>query len=120
MNKHAIKDINEVLPRTASDDPLFAELAAVLKKHDALDRFGITLLHTHFPVADDEIMFEENDPEDRTLSMKTVKKADLEGVDYSETSWHLGPNGEVMMGCVCKKFGSEHSHSHKRVSSSAA
>ena len=114
-----IKDINEVEPRSAKDDALFAELASVLKKHGALDRFGISLLHTHFDVSEDEIMMETNDPVTRTLIMEPLKKSELEGTEYSETSWHLGPNGEVQMGCVCKKLGTDHSHQHKRATAQA-
>lgn len=43
-----LPDVDAVLSKTEADDELFRELAEVLKRHNALDRFGITLLQTHF------------------------------------------------------------------------
>lgn len=46
-----LKDISEVQPYDAQEDrALFAELAQVLRKYDADDRFGVALLHDHFEV----------------------------------------------------------------------
>jgi len=37
------------------------EMKALLAKHNALERFGIILLHDHFPIAEDEEMVELQD-----------------------------------------------------------
>jgi hypothetical protein len=109
-----LKDINQVVPRSKEDDILFHELAAVLKKHNALDRFGITLLHKHFDFDEEqEVMIEHTDVPSRTHIIEPIAKAALSDIKYTETAWRLG-DGVIAMGCVCKKYGDEHSHQHKR------
>ena len=61
-----LRDITEVIPLSEKDDELIQELVAVLRKHNALDRFGLTLLHQHFDIGDDEVMVESTDIEART------------------------------------------------------
>ena len=56
-----LPDVDTPLPKTEADDKLFRELAEVLKRHNPLDRFGITLLHTHFPIKDGETLLETSD-----------------------------------------------------------
>ncbi|MDT0449491.1 hypothetical protein RM609_10460 [Streptomyces sp. DSM 40473] len=45
------------------NDPNFR--TAVLEKHGNLDRFGLCLLHDHFPVASDEVLVETHDADAR-------------------------------------------------------
>lgn len=68
------QDVDKVLK--SNGEEWFYELRDVLKKHNALDRFGITLLHKHFDVADDEIMLETTDVGNRTLHMQPIKTKD--------------------------------------------
>ena len=106
----APKHIAEVEPRSTNDDALFAELAGVLKKHHALDRFGITLLHRHFDIAPGELLLENTDMLSRTHSITPVSSETLVGQKYIETAWRLGDDF-VAMGCVCQdRDGSGHNH----------
>ncbi|MEV4743295.1 hypothetical protein [Streptomyces sp. NPDC049555] len=57
------------------DSPFVRDLVAVLEKHGNLDRFGLCLLHDHFPVADDEVLVETHDVAARTLSIQVEKAA---------------------------------------------
>ncbi|POX57972.1 hypothetical protein C3492_40445 [Streptomyces sp. Ru62] len=58
------------------EDAEFVEdLVAVLAKHGNLDRFGLCLLHDHFPLRAGEVLVETNDPVARTLHAH-VEKAD--------------------------------------------
>lgn len=99
MNAFAgLPDIADVIPRSAADDALFAELAAVLNKHSARDRFGVVLLHTHYPIADGEMLVEETDVETRT---QTIRPAPGRPADTIETAWRLGPQGQAITNCVC-------------------
>ena len=107
-----LPDISEVKHYNESDKPVFAEIMSVLKKHNALDRFGVTLLHQHFDISEDEILCESTDTITRTQTIKPIKKSELAEQDYTETSWRLD-NGTVMTACVCIKFGNDHSH-HSR------
>ena len=82
-----LPDINDVQPVSAADDAVFAEIREVLERHDALQRFGVTLLHQHFDVAESEVLLETIDVENRVLISKPATKA---GHGSSiETSWRL-------------------------------
>jgi hypothetical protein len=107
-----LPDIRDVSPISEEDSVLMEEISATLRRHGALDRFGVTLLHSHFPVADDEILVESCDVVGRTLTIQPVAKAELEGLSYTTTSWHLG-SGKPQMACVCVVMGSDHQH-HSR------
>lgn len=107
-----LPDITEAKPLVSTDKPLVDELVAVLKKHNALDRFGITLLHQHFPISDDEVLVENVDTGARTQLICPMKKDELGSLNYTETSWRLD-SGEPMMACVCVKMGDDHQHASR-------
>ena len=99
-NADRLVDISEVMPMSDTDQPLFSELTEVLRKHGALQRFGITLLHQHFDVAADEVLLETTDKVTRTQTIRPVSKTKLEKLDYVVTSWRLdGP--KPLMACAC-------------------
>jgi len=107
-----LPDITEVIELCDSDLPIMDEIYQVLKKHDALKRFGVTLLHEHFDVADDEVLIELTNRESRTQTIKPVKKDHPFLTDAIETSWRLD-TGMPVMSCKCVKFGGNHEH-HER------
>jgi hypothetical protein len=99
-----------VKPLSDEDNVIMQDLHKVLKKHNALKRFGITLLHEHFKVEDDEVLIEFTDIATRTQVIKPVSQNDPELIDAIETSWRLD-TGFPVMGCKCKKYGTgDHSH----------
>ncbi|MEU2390636.1 hypothetical protein [Streptomyces sp. NPDC007369] len=55
------------------DAEFVRDLVAVLEKHGNLDRFGLCLLHDHFPLGADEVLVETNDPRTRTLHAQVEK-----------------------------------------------
>ncbi|MFE4961913.1 hypothetical protein [Streptomyces sp. NPDC056660] len=55
------------------DAEFVRDLMGVLAKHGNLDRFGLCLLHDHFPLAADEVLVETNDPRARTLNIHVEK-----------------------------------------------
>lgn len=65
-----LKDIDDVEPLNASDAVCLSEVRDVLRKHGMLDRFGVTLLHSHFPIFEGETLVESSDHEGRTLIME--------------------------------------------------
>jgi hypothetical protein len=112
MTWSGLPDINDVRPITADDKAVMDEVRAVLEKHGALERFGLTLLHSHFRVDDDEVLAESVDPEARTLTIRPVPKeripADAEAV---VTSWRLdAPDGtpQPLQRCFRPKGGLFH------------
>lgn len=104
-----LPDILEAKPLGADDKPLVEDLISVLRKHNALDRFGITLLHQHFPIGDDEVLVENVDCKARVQTIQPLSKHELGDLNYTETSWRLD-SGEPMMACMCVKMGDQHSH----------
>ncbi|GAA2228426.1 MULTISPECIES: hypothetical protein [Kitasatospora] len=55
------------------DSQFVSDLVAVLEKHGNLDRFGLVLLHDHFPVGDGEVLVETHDLAARTLNVQVEK-----------------------------------------------
>jgi hypothetical protein len=93
-----IDTISELGPE---DQPCLDELREVLARHNRLDRIGICLLHQHFELADDEIMMESCDEANRTLSLRPVKRAELDEQDTIVTNWALG--GDTALQTCAKK-----------------
>ncbi|GGW19293.1 hypothetical protein GCM10018980_27290 [Streptomyces capoamus] len=74
------------------DAEFVADLVAVLAKHGNLNRFGLCLLHDHFPLGADEVLVETNDPQARTLHAQ-VEKADR--TRHAKASqWRFVPHAE--------------------------
>jgi hypothetical protein len=102
-------DIDDVKPLSDDDKQCFAELREVLERHGALQRFGVTLLHNHFPVYEGELLVEECDEEKRTLTLKPMKRAELNEGTLMQTNWRLDTEAS-MQGCVayCLMDGGRH------------
>ncbi|ANP49285.1 hypothetical protein J2Z21_002089 [Streptomyces griseochromogenes] len=74
------------------DAEFVRDLVAVLARHGNLDRFGLCLLHDHFPLADDEVLVETNDSGARTLQAH-VEKTD--GTRHTKASqWRFLSHAE--------------------------
>jgi len=70
------------------DMPCLDELREVLTRHGAVDRFGLTLLHSHFALAPDETLVEDTDEANRSQTITVVKKTAIPaGAKY--TSWRF-------------------------------
>ncbi|MFF5701235.1 hypothetical protein ACFY7H_01785 [Streptomyces sp. NPDC012794] len=74
-----------------SDAAFVRDLVEVFEKHGNLDRFGLCLLHDHFPLGPDEVMVETNDPATRTLHAHVEKKDRTRHVKPSQ--WRFAPHG---------------------------
>lgn len=114
-----LKDIDEVTPLGADDGPCLEEIRRVLLKYNALDRFGITLLHSHFPIHEGETLLESCDYERRTLTMHTVRAEHISGEVVVGTAWRLAPVGDVIAtascGNACVASGGSHKRRHVKV-----
>ncbi|MFE9098956.1 hypothetical protein [Streptomyces sp. NPDC007264] len=66
------------------DAEFVGDLVAVLEKHGNLDRFGLCLLHDHFPLGEDEVLVETNDPRSRTLQVHVEKAGETKHVKPSQ------------------------------------
>lgn len=91
------------------------EVLHMMEAKNLTSRFGITLLHKHFDVADDEIMIETCDTKKRTLLIRPIKKTILAKmpVEVRQTQWRGDVEG-IGLGCsvVCTNTGQGHSPSH--------
>ncbi|MEU9378160.1 hypothetical protein AB0D94_30980 [Streptomyces sp. NPDC048255] len=74
-----------------SDAEFVRDLVEVLEKHGNLDRFGLCLLHDHFPLAADEVMVEMNDSGTRTLHAHVEETGRTKHVKASQ--WRFAPHG---------------------------
>jgi hypothetical protein len=83
-------------PLNEADKACFADIRVVLANHGMLDRFGVTLLHEHFPVADDEVLFETCDPAARRLTMEVIKVSPDVQANSVETTWRLDSLATMM------------------------
>lgn len=92
-------DIVAVAPLSDSDHECLGAIREVLLKYGNLSRFGLTLLHQHFAIGDDEVLLETCNAEDRTLTLKPVKKHSLANANIIETSWELR-EGDLLQGCI--------------------
>ncbi len=109
-----IVDISEVIEFSETDKDCFREVRDVLKKHDALNRFGLTLIHSHFDLADDEILLETTDIIGRTQTVQAVKKKDIKEEDVIITNWVLTEGEAVSMRrCACARTTSSHLGYHR-------
>ena len=69
-------DVDKVPKFSDTDIECLREVREVLKKYGQLDRFGISLLHKHFEIANDEFLLETTDVKERTQSIRPVKAKD--------------------------------------------
>lgn len=84
--------INNVIPISEIDTALLDEIGEVLVKYQATERFGITLLHKHFEMEEDEVLLEHCDETNRTLIASPIKSSELENIQIIETVWvYNGP-----------------------------
>lgn len=109
-------DISEVKAFDNEDYACFRDLRDVLKKHNALERFGITLIHRHFDIADDEMLVEFTDIEKRELLIKPVKKIKASKMDSMVTNWKLYEGDQIAtVICTCARTHQGHTGGHGSV-----
>ncbi|MCB0448176.1 MAG: hypothetical protein KDD03_11840 [Gelidibacter sp.] len=109
-------DIDEVEPINDKDHEVLEEIRNILVKHQYTERFGITLLHKHFDIADDEILMETTDEVARTSVVQAQKKDGQEKINSIETMWKF--SDDIMADTVCKQvchYFLGHKSRHKRV-----
>lgn len=97
MQWASIPDIDEVPPLSAADRECLAEIRDVLARYNNLGRFGINLIHKHFEIGEDECLVEFTDVENRTLTVRPMKKVAVGG-SAIETQWQLA-TGDALVIC---------------------
>ena len=118
MQWSRLDQINAVAPLCEADAPLMKDLRDALRKHGALDRFGVTLLHKHFDMADGERLLESTNITSRTLTL-TVVPGEYEAPAIS-TTWKFSEEGsdyQLITKCECPWDPLEGKHSGRHPSS---
>jgi hypothetical protein len=111
MQWTTLDHIADVRPIDDSDAACLEDIRQVLEKHGALQRFGVSLLHRHFDVADDEFMLETTDEEQREHRVRPIKKAvfEAEGVTAQSTIISFDEHGyQQYCGCDPRSTGHHH------------
>ena len=108
-----LPNIKEVTPLNERDMPVMKEIHDVLKKHNALQRFGVTLLHEHFDMSEDEVMMEVTNIATREQKLYVAKRTDPDVMNSIEASWRLD-TGLPVSACRCDPRGNS-SHDHYEV-----
>jgi hypothetical protein len=99
MRWSELPHVDDVKPMDDGDSELMDELRQVLMKHDALDRFGVFLLHNHFDMSDDEFLMETTDEDARTQKI-SVSSGIAPDENAIQTMWKFDENG-IGRGTVC-------------------
>ena len=102
--------IADVEPLGEKDDEVLAEIRAVLERHNALDRFGINLIHRHFGLKEGEVALELTDLESRRQTVEIRLEAEVLGTaNVIATQWVFGDRGQDM---VCKLYCNYQDYAH--------
>lgn len=110
-----LPDIDAVEPLNEADFACLAAIRDVLAQHGRLDRFGITLMHGHFPIGEDEVLVESCDDEARTLTMTIQPAGVVNQGNIVQTAWRLS-DGATLAACrnACVVSGGTH-HPNKHI-----
>jgi len=104
---------SKMLKISESDAKCFYELRQILKKHNALERYGIGLLHKHFDVNEGEVLYETTDVEKRIQIIRPIKIQDITDESIITTCWKLVDDDIVAtLICVCGGGGQGHTRTH--------
>ncbi|TWB15529.1 hypothetical protein FBZ89_114123 [Nitrospirillum amazonense] len=96
-----LQDIDAVEPIGEGDTECLKEMYAVLKRHGKAARFGVTLLHKHFAMGDDEVLLEHTDPATRRLVLQPAKVDSPEVGRSMQTSWMLTEDQGAVTNTAC-------------------
>lgn len=86
----------DMQPRNHDDEACISEVRAILMKYGKIDRFGLFLMHNHFPVSEDEVLKEDWDEAARIATVRPVKLAALDQAETVDTMWDLRSDRAVM------------------------
>ena len=89
------------LQLTPEEEKMMQEVFHVMKKHQGVTRkFGLNLLHSHFPIASNEILFETHDKNSRALFIVPIRLSEVKK-GLIATSWILTKKGKIAVAGLC-------------------
>ena len=106
--------IDQVERRLDSEASLFGEIRELLKRYGVEKKYGLALLHKHFDLADDEVLMEYADVENRTLITRPAPRSAASAGNAVETVWSL-ESGNATTACAlfCYYYPSTGKHEQK-------
>lgn len=114
-----LPDIDDVRPMGPMDRQCLEDIRNVLLKYNMIDRFGVTLLHAHFPVYEGEVLVETCDHNSRALEMHPVAARQDLADQAVETSWRLTATGDIFAAAkctsACVREGGKHKKKHVKM-----
>jgi hypothetical protein len=85
---------DETMPTLTEDDrAILTALRTVLVEHKATERFGVTLLHEHFPLTSGERLIETVDVDTRTLTIRPT--SEINPNDTVDTAWRFSSDSTL-------------------------
>lgn len=79
---------------------MIGEISIIFSKYkDRTRRFGLQLIHSHFAIQKDEVLFETHDVITRTLITRPINKKEIK--DAIATSWEITEQGKIFVSCTC-------------------
>jgi hypothetical protein len=96
--------MDKTLQLSNSEIDMMNEISQVFSKYSGKTRhFGLQLVHSHFEMDKDEILYETHDKESRTLTTKPIKKS--ASLDALATAWEINKEGEIAVTSLCCTIG---------------
>lgn len=111
MQWNTLKHIADVRPIDEGDAACLEDIRLVLAKHKCLERFGVSLLHSHFDLEDDEILLETTDLGKREHWVRPVKRSFLDENSITAQSTVIGFDEKgYHQNCGCNPRSTGHHH----------
>ncbi len=89
------------LQLSSSEIEMMNEVFGVFKKYaDKTRSFGLQLVHSHFPIAENEILYETHDKKNRVLTVVPVDRDSLKTKPLA-TAWQQTKNGGITVAMFC-------------------
>ncbi|MBK6545758.1 MAG: hypothetical protein IPG12_10875 [Saprospiraceae bacterium] len=92
-------DIQEVALITEDDSNCLAELKEIIVKHGKENKFGISLLHKHFDLLENEMLVETINIKDRVLTTKPVYADEQRKNSLVQTVWCFSKDQSFSKAC---------------------
>ena len=107
-----IDEVSDGFSEKALD--VIEKIKAIVLENKLEKEIGVTFLHKHFEIADDEILLEECDEASRTLTIRPVKKTTADAISEKVTQTMYRFDDVYGLGCtqICSPTPSGHFTSH--------
>ena len=110
-NWRDLPDIDDAEELTEDDRRCLTEVMEVIRRNGRMNKFGVMLLHSHFPLKEDEFMLETCHRANRTLTLLPVREEELQPGTYRPTSWRWDQGSIRPVGaCASGMYGSHYGY----------